>query len=311
MAEIDKDFYFNLENNLSIEETQIALKAYYDNFEKALNLKTSIPIFLDTNILLKYYGMSQKDKSLLLEQFFNKKRELIHITRQIEKEYQRNRLTLIQKFFEQLELLKKNFHADLREGVKNKFNRTFESEILKKDFPEVLKIVKTIHEDLKVKLFDNEELFNKIDNNVDEILEENKFLEFKDPILDVYKMFHKVPSLSKNETDFLIEQYNKLIKDYKSKKEAVKWKYAFPGCGEKKDNDKYGDYIILHEIIKFMKENNSDAIFLTADVSKADWLKKNKEPFIHYIEKVYKLTGKTLYIFDATKIIDFISCQIK
>jgi len=37
MAEIDKDFYFNLENNLSIEETQIALKAYYDTFEKALN----------------------------------------------------------------------------------------------------------------------------------------------------------------------------------------------------------------------------------------------------------------------------------
>ena len=58
-----------------------------------------------------------------------------------------------------------------------------------------------------------------------------------------------------------------------------------------------------------MKQNNSDAIFLTTDTLRNDWISKDGEPFIHYIEKTFLNTGHNLYIFNAEKILNFISFE--
>ena len=81
----------------------------------------------------------------------------------------------------------------------------------------------------------------------------------------------------------------------------MNWKFTFPGCGDKKE-DPYGDFIIYHEIIKFLKTNNQDAVFLTNDVEKNDWLLRRKAeliPYTHYIINSFSLSENTLFIFHA------------
>jgi len=57
----------------------------------------------------------------------------------------------------------------------------------------------------------------------------------------------------------------------------------------------------LHEMLKHSSESNQDVIFLTFDVAKGDWLKSNKEPYTHYIDKTFALNGKMIFILDANK----------
>jgi len=306
MQEICDDFVFNFANDISIETTKSVLKKFYENFESAFNLNSNFPIFLDTNILLNYYGMSLDDKSKLIR-FFESKLDNLYITQQIEKEFQRNRESTISDYFNTLSEIKKNYEEDLQKGIKNKFNNILQSKIVEKDFPEVMTAIREIYEELDKKLFQNEELAYKITSSVNEVLSQNKSMLFIDPILDTYSKFHRTPDLKDAELDLIKKKYNEYLEVYKSSKESVKNRNTFPGCGESKDFDTHGDFIIFHEILKFMKNENSDAILLTRDVTKSDWLKRDREPHIHYILKAFQLTGQTLYIFDATDLLKIIS----
>jgi len=311
MTTISKDFIFNFENNISIGETSKILKEYQSGFLNSFSLRAQLPIFLDTNILLNYYGMSNTDKAAL-KSFFNENIAKIHITQQIEKEFQRNRISTIQNYFEELDKIKLNFKNDLQDGVKNKFNNILQSKIVEKDFPEIMSSITSIFSELETKLFNNVQLQDTVNKKIDETINSQKDMEFLDPILDIYKDFVKTPDLIDEEISCIQESYNKNLDIYNETKETIKWKFSFPGCGErkeKKEKDPFGDYIIFHEIIKFMKDNNQNVIFLTRDVTKSDWLQKNRKPFIHYIEKVYQLTGHFLYIFDATDLLEMISFE--
>lgn len=48
--------------NLTADISNRALRKYADGFETARALEGTLPIILDTNILLGYYGMSQNEK---------------------------------------------------------------------------------------------------------------------------------------------------------------------------------------------------------------------------------------------------------
>jgi len=303
---INKDSSFKTVEPASIEETRVGLLSYHNGFDKAKNLDSEFPIFLDANILLNYYGMSEKDKKKL-KKFFESKKEQIHITNQIQVEFQRNRLDAINDYFTQLNEIKIEFRKSLQIDVKNKFNKLLESKIIQRDYPQIRRELTKIFRSLKKSLFENEELVSKIDTKIDETLNRNKELEFIDPILEVYDKFTLSPKLEESEISFLIKEFNEMLDKYSEYKDSQKLKFAFPGCGEKKKDEKYGDYIIFHEMVKFMKTNQQNAIFLTNDVRKSDWIKKDKKQFIHYIEKAYKLSGKLLYIFDATDLLDMIS----
>lgn len=80
-------------------------------------------------------------------------------------------------------------------------------------------------------------------------------IERNDDLLDIIAEFKVVEKLSEAETSFLIEKFNQLKLKYDEvkpeAKDKIKWK--FPGCGENKQGDKTGDFIIYHEILKFLK----------------------------------------------------------
>ncbi len=89
--EIKKGFSFNsIEDNTGLPDYQTAITYYANNLPSAIALDKNIPIFLDTNVLLRGYTVSPERRALLY-QFFLERQDQIVITKQVQEEFIRNR----------------------------------------------------------------------------------------------------------------------------------------------------------------------------------------------------------------------------
>ena len=320
MSTIDKitDQFCFVPINATIKQTQDALKLHQDRFEEAANLADEIPIFLDANVLLNYYKISFSERAELLK-FFDKNKERIFLTKQIETEFLRHRVDHIKSYLKSVEEFVNSYHNIKNEIEKLKLGeiKGFDhflgsNSILKNDFPKLRDELSSFNTTLKEKL---KEIFqtNDFDNQLKEkektvedikkLLESQADIERKDPLLEIISEFNVVEELNVEEIDFLKALYDKLNEKYKEIKhdQNHNWKHTFPGCGEKKEYP-YGDFYIFHEILKFMKSSKTGVIFLTNDVEKNDWLlRKNSEliPYSHYIVNTYIATSETIHVFQA------------
>ncbi|MCC6727572.1 MAG: DUF4935 domain-containing protein, partial [Saprospiraceae bacterium] len=148
MTVINKDFCFNPYANLTADISNKALRKYADSFELAKSLGGNFPIVLDNNILLGYYGMSQNEKVKLI-QFITTYKDRIFITKQVEQEYLRNRLSVIKKdFFGPLNKIESDF-ANLRTEITGKLQsfRENKKKILSQDYPSLWDELKRIEEE--------------------------------------------------------------------------------------------------------------------------------------------------------------------
>jgi len=162
-------------------------------------------------------------------------------------------------------------------------------------------------------LFSNEKFSEEIRETQKEVKDkirkatsDNNKLEKVDDILELFSEFKVTDNLDEKEIDFLHSKY----KELKSKYDEIKsdqnknWQFTFPGCGENKDKiDPTSDFVIVNEIMKHMKNEQRNAVFLTTDTTKNDWLNEQKEHYTHYISEFYSNTGKMLFIFDAKNIL--------
>jgi predicted nucleic acid-binding protein len=314
------DNCFDIDKFVKITTTQKALKRYADNFPDASDLKNEIPIFLDTNVLLEYYKISFTERKEI-KQFLVKNKNRIYLTHQIEKEFLRHRISHINAYQKSLDEFLNSYQTikldleKLKGGVINNFQHYVEkNKILNNDYENVQKELNDIYIDLSNRLkgiFLEGDLFAKIEQKEIEIGEIKKKLEGEadiernDDLLDIISEFTVIPALEEDENTFLIEKYAALKGDYDAIKGDIieKPKKSFPGCGEHKKTDKTGDFIIYHEILKFMKDKATDVVFLTSDVSKDDWLLRNKGeliPFTHYIINNYLCSEQIMYVFQAS-----------
>lgn len=308
MITIDRNFCFNPYSNLTAEISNKALRKYAEGFESAKNLGGDLPIILDTNILLGYYGMSQNEKTKLI-QFIENYKDRIYITKQVELEYLRNRLSVIKKdFFGPLNKIADDF-SSLRNEITGKLQnfRENKKKILSQDYPTIWEELKRIEDEIKVALYDDT-FYNEILSQVGVTTQNNKNIAYIDELLDLISTLKITEQLSETELSFLKEHFEKLLSEYIQAKENVRWKFAIPGCGDQKD-DASGDFIIFHEILKFMKQNESCCIFLTNDVTKGDWLQFDKNPHNHYLEQSYNLTKNVIYIIHAEQTLPNISFE--
>jgi len=298
MATIDKDFCFNPYTNLTTGISNRALRKFADGFETAKNLEGGLPIILDTNILLGYYGMSQNEKQKLI-QFIQSYKERIFITKQVEQEYLRNRLSVIKKdFFGPLNKIADDYSI-LRNEISGKLQsfRENKKKILSQDYPALWEELKRIEDEVKA-ILNDEKFYDEIINQVGTTTTNNKNIAYIDDLLDLASTLKTTEALTDIEIDFLKEHFEKLLTDYNSAKENVRWKYAIPGCGEQKE-DASGDFIIFHEMLNFMKTEQTSCIFLTNDVTKGDWLQMDKNPHNHYLEQAFLKTENIIYIIHA------------
>lgn len=305
---IDKDFFFDATAKLTVAISNSALRKYASNFDACSKLEGDLPILLDTNILLGYYGMSQAEKEKLIE-FLDKLQDRIILTKQVEEEFLRNRLTVIKKdFFGPLNKIAEDYgkmRSDI-EGLLKNF-RDNKKKILSQDYPDLFNKLQEIEEEVKATI-NNETFVTQVKERVEETTSNHKNIALIDGLLEKISKFKITNPLDQDEIDFLKEQYDKQVEDYKKEKEISRWKIALPGCGETKD-DAIGDYLIYHEALKYMSENKTSLIFLTNDVTKGDWLQFDKNPHNHYIEQTYRLTEEIFYIIHAEKTLTEISFE--
>lgn len=306
---INSEFCFDSSKKLTIEISYKALKNYSDKFPEALKLQKSLPIILDTNVLLAYYGMSQIEKKGLIE-FLNENKNRIFLTSQIEKEFLNNRIKVINKdFFMPLENIQSEFQATYKD-IKNKFKSFLESKknILSKDYPSIWNSLLEKQEKLNEIFGDEQILSESIAEAIETTTMDYKQIYLMDKLLEVCANLKITSALSDEEVKFVKNQYDVLRKKYEAvKKPEIKRELTFPGCGDKSGKeDPYGDFIIFHEILKFMVcEKNgldkTDVIFLTREKVKGDWFYQDLAPITHYIEKVFLVTEKTLFIIHADR----------
>ena len=316
--EINENFYFDTKKDISINITNQAIKKYSDNLEVASKLENNIPIFVDTNVLLDYYKISFSERAELYK-FFEQNKKNIYITKQIEDEFLKHRIDHIRSYRKSLDEFVnafKNIKLEierLEKGEIKGFDHYLEeNKILKNDYQDLREELTAIRDDIKsdiAELIETKEYKNLIlekERKIEEIknrLEGQTEIERNDKILEIFAEFKVVKSLTKDEKSFLKSQFDDLNKEYSKIKDDqnLNWKFTFPGCGENK-NDPYGDFFIYHEMLKFMYENNKDAVFLTNDIEKNDWLyRKKKEllPYTHYLTKTFVNTNQIIFIFQA------------
>ncbi|GAA4341159.1 hypothetical protein GCM10023149_53180 [Mucilaginibacter gynuensis] len=285
--------------SLTVESYVDSQSKYRTAVDNAIALKTDIPIFLDTNILLRYYSVSFKSREILLG-FFSQNDKRLYITAQVQKEFIKNREDVIDRFFN--ETLDK-FGDDLKTDVINKIQAYKDrNKILLDDFESL---------DIKLTKLQNDanKSFEQLNKEIAKIRQKNSTTKYNDDLLSIVTGMNLIDNLSADDIKFLQVEFDGLKKGIdpgKIKTEINKAQKAFPGMADliEKPDHPYGDYFIFHEIIRVMKENNTDAIFLTYDTTKGDWLKTNKEPHGHYIQTVYQATGHTLFFLDAERFFD-------
>ena len=308
MATTSPDFYFDPLGSLTVEISNRALKMYSDGFEKAKNLEGDLPIILDTNILLGYYGMSQIEKKKLID-FISTYNDRIYITKQVEQEYLKNRVSTIKKdFFTPLRNIAEDY-VILRSEILGKIQgfRENKKKILSQDYPTLWEGMKGIEDEIKA-IISNEQFLENIKEQVSTTTQNNKNLAYSDDLLDIVANFKFTELLTESELDIVKQNFENFLLEFKNAKESIKWKYSIPGCGDKKD-DASGDFIIFHEILKFMKLNNKSCIFLTNDVTKGDWLQSDRNAHNHYLEQAYSKTGQIIFIVHAEETLPNISFE--
>jgi predicted nucleic acid-binding protein len=297
---VSDTFCFTSNLPRSIRASVAALENFTRNFENVVSLKGDMPIFLDTNILLSYYGMAASEKEKLIR-FFLQNKSKLHLTNQVQNEYLGNREKIIAtELFAPLN----NLANDLENActrVTNEFSTQLNKSkrILSKDYPEVWNKLQKAQVGLP-KVLEAEGALKELRDLLSATTRDYKDISFSDDLLRACAQLNILDPLSSEEIAYIEKLFDQLIDQQKLASDEKRPFPPFPGQGDIRGKDyPYGDFIIFHEILKFMKQHDRDAIFLTNEKSKGDWMGADRNPHTHYIELAHALTGKMLFILHA------------
>lgn len=283
--EISEKFSFTAKFESDISHLKTGLDSYINNYEKAKNLD-SMPIFLDTNVLLYFYKVSNKVKKNFI-QFLRDNITEIYITEHVKNEFLKSRVKVINNDY--LNVLK-DVPSDFKKQINKVTHFINSNKILLNDYADIYLELQDIENNLSL-------ISNKLTTEIKKDLEKNKNIKYNDPLLDEYCNIKVINNLSEAEIKFVKEEFTKLNNDGCS---------IYPGMKDDKktNSNSDGDFIIFHEMMKYMKEQDSNIIFLTNDI-KEDWFEidthKNKQPHLSYIEITYNNTNRFNYILEANR----------
>ena len=314
----------------SIAAANTALRAYQTGIESRdewVYEENTMPIFLDTCVLLNLYDISETEREEFIK-FIRKNKDRIYISSQVQREYNRRRVLSVKGFKDRVDKTKTEIQSTLakvattyqneKEGITNLVNRN----LIKYGMPQVASKLKELEDFMKQPAY-NAEIQEKlrqcsdfISQHIDEECEKcwkNADFEYIDPVLEVIMEAKLLPSLSSEEQNYIAELYKKLRVPYDALKPTDKERetITFPGAGDKdkpidgpiEESVAWGDLYIYHEMLRFMKENSTDVVFMTRDVTKQDWIKQDHRAYVHYIVNGYEMTDHLMYILDADGVI--------
>lgn len=305
--------------NYSISTVQEALQVHQSKSKSVADWlhKDSTPIFLDANVLLNIYMLAMPNRDNLLR-FLTENHERIYITDRVQIEYLRHRLEFIDKYKQKLTTCASQVRTSLKAfdfKAGDRINDILTC-IVKEEFVDSLPMSQQLVEDAKAKIENTDvesETYKEIKQSLTKVKDcfEKEYndlytkasIEYNDCILEKISQLNILNSLTVAEIDFTKKHYDELLKRFDSKKAESAAYLRFPGSGESRDSEKkaepWGDLLIYHEILSFMAKNHSDAIFLTFDKAKSDWMKKDGEEYSYYTIDSFQNTRQTLFIFRA------------
>lgn len=326
---VGADFTFRTRYS-SIVAANTALQAYTKGIKSRdewVYEENTMPIFLDTCVLLNLYDISETERVEFIK-FIRKNKDRIYISSQVQREYNRHRVLSVRGFKDRVDRTKNDILSTLakvaatyqneKDGITNLVNRN----LIKYGMPKVTSKLKELEVFLKQPVY-NSELQEKlkqcsefISQHIDEECEQcwqNADFEYIDPVQEAIMEAKLLPSLSVDEQNYIAELYKKLRIPYDALKPTDKERetITFPGAGDKdkpadgpiEESVAWGDLYIYHEMLRFMKENDTDVVFMTRDVTKQDWIKQDLRAYVHYIVNGYEMTDHLMYILDADGVI--------
>ena len=295
MSEISKDFYFGYEFAYSsVQKHKKLLKYYESTAEKVIDLKVKIPIFLDTNVILRYYKISFTKRKMLLG-FFRKHKNQIILSNEVQNEYLRNRENDI---FNYTKKLTSTFIENYSNSI-NSIKKFIEEEAL------ILDDFDYLQSYFEIGLRDFKKNSKKLEKDLASKKMNSIKLHTKDSMLNFVASLKKSKTLKTEEIKFIEKKYDDVKKRMKDVKEALQVpRLCIPGISDYGKDYPYGDYIIFHEMMKYSKTTNSDIVFLTFEKSKGDLIRKNSKPHLHYLDIFHNLTGQHIYILDADRFLE-------
>ena len=183
---------------------------------------------------------------------------MIFLTSQIEKEFLRNRIKVINNdFFNPLKVIHSNFSSTYKE-IKNNFKSFIESnkKLLLNDYPSIWAQIVEKQNKLNEIFADDDILSEDLAQAIKVTATDNKNIYIVDKLLEVCTKFKIIPPLNDEEVKFIEGQYDNLWDEYdkikkdepkvkkdepnerknepKVKKDEIKREIIFPGCGDKK-----------------------------------------------------------------------------
>ena len=271
------------------------LETYKSTIENIIKLEGDTPIFLDTSVILSIYEISfiAREK---IKQFLTTHNKKIVLTGQVQFEFIKNREKVINSFQEDVT---EQLPKDLNSNVISKLTSFINSNKVKlEDYPDIQEKLGLLQTNLSDLLKEVQEKVNDKKGTAKSFLYEDEFLNILNSVI-------LLDNLDENYLKKIKEEYKVLLPMYKSSNTEQYSLNAFPGCAEKGDkDDPTGDYVIYHEIMQYAFDKKTDVIFLSNDTTKGDWMRKDGNPHIHYIENFYLNTGQIIYIINAERLLE-------
>lgn len=318
---IDENLCFRGEG-FSVECMQNALDSYQKN-KKSIDewlYHNDTPIFLDTNVLLNIYMAVIPDRENVLK-ILEDNKSRIYITGRVQQEFDKHRLVFIDKYRQKLTNLAINFRLQHKQFKfqPSKIAADLRNALIDDNLMDLLPESVELAEDIKNWFAQNSPFvaeYATIETKLAKLLStfneeygklyDKACIEFHDPLLDILSQTNLLQNRTAAEVEFTKQIFTTMMECYNLKKSERADYMRFPGSGENKEPEKkeepWGDLLIYHEILSFMATKGKDALFITNDFSKQDWMKKSGEPYSYYIADTYRNTGHNLYII---KVADF------
>lgn len=304
----DFSFWTSLKDIATEQKACEYYEANLPRFEKdASFIKSDVIIVIDANVLLYLYTLPVSKRDGILKYIENNK-DRVYIPGQVVSEYLKHRSNYISSAQETLRTLVGDLEDAINDltiyGKKTLYNKleAFQQQaIIKNEMPSVIEKIetwwKTIEDSLDTADKNKEDVLKELKAKVEEAEQAISSLT-KDKVLETVLCAKNLEPLSEEEKSYLQDLYTILLNQFKEEKEKIR--YTFPGCGDKKKLesgfDPCGDFYIYHEILAIMKEVDCDAMFITKDVTKSDWVHPNRLPFMHYLFDEFSHTGHMINI---------------